>query len=116
MMKLIDMKRTAAELKSKNEPSYIGSREPYPYGLSLSLDADMLKKLGITDLPDAGAEYHIKAIGKVTSVSQNASEKDKSSNVSLQITSLAVSSEGCDDNESKESAGVYKPSTGMRYK
>lgn len=70
-MKLVDMKRTAADKKAEREkydkPCSIGG-DDYPYGLSLTLDAEMLKKLGISDLPKVGTVYTLQASATVTTV------------------------------------------------
>lgn len=107
--KLIDLARTPAELKAKNSPMEIGSssREKYGYGTSITLDAEMLKKLGIKDMPTVGDEYHIMATGKVTSVSQNASETNESSRLEIQLTHMGLSQE-TDAKEAKETPAMEK--------
>lgn len=90
-IKMVDMARTPAEIKARNKPmDVVSSGEKYGYGLSICLDSDALKKLGVTDLPEVGDEFHIIAIGKVTSTSKNASESNDSSRVEIQITNMAV--------------------------
>ena len=114
MEKMIDMARTPAEVKAKNMPMEMGlsSRDKYPYGLSLTLDADSLKKLGIKDLPTVGDEFEIEAMVRVTSVSKNASETNDSTRVELQITKMMIETE----EEEKAEGGVYTASTKMRFK
>lgn len=68
-----------------------GSAPAYPWGLQLQLDTEALKKLGIKDLPDVGAECVIHGVAKVTRVGESASEHDKGSkHVELQITKLGL--------------------------
>lgn len=89
--KLVDMARTKADLKEEKREMR-ASCEPskYPWGLSLSLDTDELKKLGITDLPPVGTEMHLVAIARVTSVSSNANENQESNCVSLQLVKMVL--------------------------
>jgi hypothetical protein len=82
----------------KNEPKGMatmasGTRDKYGYGTSISLDAEALKKLGVTELPEVGDEYAIVAVGKVTSVSQNASEQNSSTRLEVQLTHLKLTHE-----------------------
>jgi hypothetical protein len=118
MDKMVDMKRTDAEIKAKNSPMKVtsGSRESYPYGLSLTLDADSLKKLGIKDLPTVGDEFEITAMARVTSVSKNASETNDSTRVELQITQMCVESEADEAADEDEKTETYASSTKMRFK
>ena len=102
MMKLIDMKMSKADLK-EDQAALTTPSNPYPYGLCLNLDTDELQKLGIAQLPKVGSEYHIVAVGKVTSVSANVSESSgENANMSLQITMLSLDTEVPHAGEAKE--------------
>jgi hypothetical protein len=72
--KLVDMKRTAAEKKAEREkydkPGSIGG-DDYGYGLGVRLDHHHLEKLGIKNLPKAGAKIMLHARAHVKSVGQN---------------------------------------------
>lgn len=69
-MKMYDMKAPGKE--GIAEPTTTKSAYPdYPYGLSLTLSNDQLKKLGISDIPKIGAVMHIEAKAVVTSASQS---------------------------------------------
>lgn len=121
-MKLTDLARTPAEMKAKNSPMEIGSssRDKYGYGTAITLVAEMLKKLGIKDMPAVGDEYHIMATGKVISVSQNASETNESSRLEIQLTHMGLSAES-DASESKEKPSdekreMYGVGGAMRFK
>lgn len=85
-MKLVDMKVTRKEQESAPPPKKV-----YPWGLEIRLDSEALSRLGITDLPEAGAECTIGGIGKVTEVVQSASEERQSRSISIQIMRLAIS-------------------------
>jgi len=63
----------------------------YPWGLEINLDEAAIKKLGISELPDATTECSIHAVGKVTRVAQSAGEKSKDRSITIQITKLAIS-------------------------
>ena len=71
-LKLIDMKRE--DEKGPEEVAMSGSPSPYPYGLCINLGKDEMDKLGITDLPKVGQEYHIFAVGQVNSVASSMSD------------------------------------------
>lgn len=92
--KLVDMTYTKAELKEERKEMAVGTDgqpNPYPWGLCIRLEKEELSKLGITKLPEIGAEVYFMAVGKVTSVSQSASEtRDEETCVGLQITGMKV--------------------------
>lgn len=95
MGKQISMAYTAAEKKERNKkmdnPCMPSSGPDYPYGLCLNLDDEHLKKLGIKSLPDVGDTMTVEATVKVTSVSQNSSERGSNSRrVELQITKMSL--------------------------
>lgn len=111
-MKLASMERTAKEKKAMAEmydgPAKVTGPD-FPYGLCLSLGKDELKKVGITELPEVGDEYTIVAIGKVTRVSQNASEQADTMSCDFQITDLALeegSEPGEDDDGDEGTKGA----------
>jgi hypothetical protein len=121
MKKLTDLARTPAEMKAKNSPEMVGSssREKYGYGTCITLDAEALKKLGIDELPEVGDEYHIMAVGKVTSVSKNASENNESTRLEIQLTHLDLEheeEEEAEETPSEEKKEVYGSSNGIRFK
>lgn len=70
-----------------------GGGKVYPWGLEIRLDATALDKLGIKELPDAGAECVIHGVAKVVRTEQSATEDRKSRSLTLQITKLAISHE-----------------------
>lgn len=94
--KLTDMAFTKDELKAKKKSEGCcvgidGQPNPYPWGLSLSLEHDSLEKLGIKQLPTVGTEMRMTAIVKVTGVNQSAREgQDTETRVGLQITSMQL--------------------------
>lgn len=88
-MKLKNMKLSKQDAKEQYGGSVMASAPEYPYGLSINLDDEALKKLGIKDLPKMGAKIQITAIAEVSSVNENKSIDGKSrQSVSLQITDM----------------------------
>lgn len=93
MADLVSMKLTAAEKKERDSgmlasPSYEG--EQYPWGLSLNLEHEALKKLGIKGLT-AGQELTLIAKVKVTSASSYSTEgQEDRASASLQITEMSL--------------------------
>lgn len=101
-MALVDMKLTPKEVKEE-KAEYSGSPQvpPYPWGLCLRLEKEELDKLKLPSLPQVGEEFHISAVGIVTSVSSALrDQKDEEKTVSIQITMLDMSDEGPDDGDS----------------
>ena len=100
-MALVDLKMSKADMAEEASPTH--DQSPYPYGACLNLDTDELAKLGITskNLPKVGDEYHIRAIGKVTRVSENETEgADYSCGVGIQITMMELTHETEEPGES----------------
>ena len=99
MMKPVDMKMSKSQKKRMfGVPTVAGGSGPdYPWGLSITLDAAALAKLGVTELPDAGEECMIHATGKVTRVSESATDKKTDRSVEIQITKLALMCEDTDE-------------------
>jgi len=89
-MKLTNMK--LSKTKQKETVSPAPSKQEYPWGLTLNLEDAALTKLGIKELPEVGVECKLHGTGKVTRVSQSASERDKKEtrSVEIQITKLAL--------------------------
>lgn len=85
-MKMVNLKRT-----EKREPEMpVGAESEYPYGLSICLDSDTLKKLGIKDLPAVGTKMTIECKVEVCSTSEYASKMGVDQSLSLQITDMGV--------------------------
>ena len=87
-MALVDLKMSKKDMAEEASPT--ANQNPYPYGACIHLDTDELDKLGVKELPDVGDEYHIRAIGRVTSVSSNDSGNGEQSGLSIQITMLEL--------------------------
>lgn len=77
---------------------------PYPYGLRLCLTQNELEKLGYTELPPAGTELRLEAVGCVTRSASEDPDADGDIDylcVEVQITQLGVEQDG----ESKDDSG-----------
>lgn len=86
---MTDLKMSKKDM-GKDMASTVVDRNPYPYGTRLNLDADTLEKLGINELPEVGEEFHINAMGKVTSVSEADSGNGKRQDLSIQIEKMEL--------------------------
>lgn len=88
---LTSVKLTKSEAKKRNSPMATSSAPSYPWGLSLTLEDEALKKLKLATLPTVGSEIYFVACAKVTRAEQSHSEGGKlSRSVSLQVTELAL--------------------------
>jgi hypothetical protein len=105
---MVNMKLSPAEAKSMLggccAPTEADAPK-YPYGLSISLNDDTLKKLGITELPNVGAKMKLVAVVEVCSTSQYAEQDGVDKNVSLQITDMEL------DTGAKPATAMYPNST-----
>ena len=91
MPKLISMKLSKEQATS--EVAIGASEGPrFPFGLSINLDDDSLKKLGFDKLPGVGAEMTVSGVGTVTRASENRSQSGVSRDVSIQLEKLKVES------------------------
>ena len=97
---LVDLKMSKKDMAEEASP--MADQSQYPYGVCLNLDTDELKKLGIKDLPAVGDEYHIHAVGEVTSVSEQDTGSGESRSLRIQITMLQLVHE--DESEAEESS------------
>lgn len=89
---LVSMKRTKSEKKGRNSDHAVGlgDRDDFPFGLSIDLNDESLKKLGMSKLPQVGDELIVAGIGRVTSVSERSDSNRKTRNVSIQLEQLDV--------------------------
>lgn len=92
LSKLVDMRRTAEEKAELGPMSWNPSE--YPVGLSICLCEDELEKLQVEhDDCQVGDIYDLRALAKVTSVSEQENENGKSCRIEMQIIMLGVESE-----------------------
>lgn len=108
--KMVDMRRTPAKVSTSAMP--MSEISQYPWGLTLTLTHDELEKLGV-DISnfEVGDMFHLAAMTKVTSVSENETEAGKCSRVELQIVALGAESEDAENEQISR-----KKAATIRYK
>lgn len=62
----------------------------FPHGLTLHLEDETLKKLGIANVPDVGTEMRVVGVGVVESSNQHQSQRRKNRSISIQLQRLDV--------------------------
>jgi hypothetical protein len=92
MVKMVDMKHTAAEKKARDKKfdHRIGGENEYPYGLHISLGDSELSKLGVAKLPQVGSKLKVHAHAHVKSASESSSEGGKERRVELELRHMHV--------------------------
>ncbi len=88
-MELKNMKLPGGDYDGPISPSSSSAPE-YPYGLRLHLSDKVLERLGLKTLPNAGQTLVLHARVSVDSVSQRETGTEKSRELGLQITDLAL--------------------------
>lgn len=89
---LVNMKLSKADRDKSTEMVMPAEDAPrYPWGLSVSLDNEVLEKLGMKELPEVGDELELLARVTVTRVSStDQAEGGPSRDVGLQMTEMAL--------------------------
>lgn len=105
-MKLTSLVLSKAEREKAVEASTPPEDAPrYPWGMSLTLDDEVLEKLGIDTLPALGTELELVAKVKVTRVSaSDDADGGKYRSLSLQLTDACLEGYGDAKKKSAESA------------
>ena len=89
------MKLDRSAREKQAQPSMLEEGPIYPWGLSVTLDDEAIKKLGIETLPEAGESMLLEAKVKVTSASSTDTEGGgKRRSVSLQIVEMCLEDGG----------------------
>lgn len=97
-MKLMDMARSAEEVRVDASPMALSNTPLYDYGLTLRLNSETLDKLNLDDTDvEVGDMLDFRAMAKVTSVSKHDTGAGEKCCVELQITHM-----GTPENESTE--------------
>jgi len=104
MAKLKDMAKTPEDL-TKNvsvNPTLLG-QDKYPYNLRICLTHEEIEKLGADHSDwEIGDIFHLHALAKVISVSENETAEGKECRVELQITHLAGPESEDEEDEEEE--------------
>lgn len=94
---MVSMERTEAEKKNdKSQGLAVPSPSDgpdYPYGLSVELRDESLKKLGIKELPEVGTKMVMECEVEVVRTSQRAGKDSADREVGFQIVKMKL--EGC---------------------
>lgn len=100
---LVSMQLSAKQAKEMmGDTGATPDRPRFPWGLTINLDDETLDKLKISELPKVGSTEDLRAVVKVTRISEDDSESGKRRSVGLQITDLAFGDP--DDPKATESA------------
>jgi hypothetical protein len=101
MAKMVDLKRTPAERKAEqakyDKPGRIGG-DDYGYGLTVRLDHEHLKKLGITKMPKAGDVVHLHSKAHVKSTSEHSEDGGDRKHMELELRHMSLGAQADDDN------------------
>ena len=89
-MALVDMKQSKKKAAESCNPCIEKDAPRYPYGLSVSLENESLKKLGIKTLPKVGETIALRAVAVVESASEHSRQSGTSRRVELQLQKLEV--------------------------
>jgi hypothetical protein len=94
---MVSMERTKAEKKKEKEmgsPVLAGGDggPDYPYGLSVELRDESLKKLGIGELPEVGTKMVMECEVEVVRTSQRAGKDSADREVGFQIVKMKLES------------------------
>lgn len=92
-----NMKLSETEQKEYAQPSMMSGAPLYPWGLSITLDDESLKKLGLKNLPSLDEVVEFRCKAQVTSIhSRKEGNDEDDSCVQLQITDMEVIDSGKD--------------------
>lgn len=108
MADLVDLAKTPDE-KAKEMRSWDSSATPdipdYGYGLTIRLEHDQVKKLGLQDCEHDGSPLNLTAIGVITECSSNTYNGEVRKSMAIQIQKMAVS--GKDDKKEDAVETLY---------
>lgn len=109
---MIDLAKTPMEMEDGNKPS-VAQENTYPYGCSLSLDDDVLKKLGLDcDDPECqvGNYVEIRILAEVTGLNSHDTGEGKKHCLNLQATHMEITDgdAGNEEDEEVNEGHVYK--------
>jgi hypothetical protein len=107
---MIDMKLTSdqspASMMLGTQPTEANGPQ-YPYGLTISLDNDAIKKLAIGELPNVGKQMVLNAQVEVIAVSKDSGQIEDGRRVELQITAMElVAAEDVQNQQQREYAQI----------
>jgi hypothetical protein len=86
-MSLTSMKMSKKE--AKGEFAMEANSNRFPHGLSINLDNDTMKKLGM-EMPDVGEQMIIVGVGPVTHASEHRRQNGVQRSVTIQLETMEV--------------------------
>ncbi len=90
-MPLIDLKQSAEEARENSVCMPGGSTDRYPYGLNITLNDEVLTKLGFKGPVTVGTSITFTASAKICSTSQHEDiDGEPENSMSLQITAMDI--------------------------
>lgn len=105
---MVNMKISPEQAQKDYAPTSVADAPEYPWGLSINLDEQSIKKLGLPALPQVGQTMMITARVNVNSVSSNDTQQDGvQRSMSLQITDMEI---GADKPETNPGESLYNGS------
>jgi len=112
-MSLVNMETSAEEAREYTQPTE-GDAPKYPYGLTINIDEEGLKKLGITSMPAVGTQMTLTALVEVCSTSQYQDRSGETeSSLSLQITDMELNGSGLSNEEAAQRLFGAAASSGL---
>lgn len=90
-MKMVNLKQGTDTYE--NSDGEVKTRDEYPWGLHITLNDDVIKKLAMA-VPKVGDEVMVTAKAKVLSTSTREDGDESKSTVELQITDIGIGAEG----------------------
>lgn len=85
---LVDMKLSQKQAKDASTCDEKGPR--YPYGLSINLDSDSMKKLGFDELPAVGTKMIVVGLGTITHAGERRSQDGVDRDMSIQLEMVEI--------------------------
>ena len=94
---MVSMELDDEEKYDAPQPIKMANKPDFPYGLQLCLDEKQLKKVGLDADCEVGDVICLRALGRVTSVSNHDNGNGPQSRVEIQIERLGVEPDSEDD-------------------
>ena len=87
---LTDMRLPKRSKNTDHEVATDTDELRFPFGLQIDLDDESLRKLNISNLPEAGAQFIVVGVGPVTQVRQTDGKRGKDRSLTIQLQKLEV--------------------------
>ena len=87
-MPLIDLKRSASEIKEAEGAATLSEQDLYPWGLMLHFDDDTIKKLALDGALRVGDEVEFLARAKLTGTSEDETTEGTRRSTRMQLVAM----------------------------